>query len=86
MLSNLSAAFMEGYKDGGGPPLLVFPRQRTKRIWYTVFLALVVLTTYGPESGNGEEGEEKGWMREKKAWARETLMSCVEKLKDAPCY
>jgi len=85
MLSSPSAAFMEGYKDGGGPPLLVFPRQRTKRIWYTVFLALVVLTKYGPES---EEGvvEEEGWVREKRAWARETLMSCVEKLKDAPCY
>ena len=38
-----STAFMEGYIDTAGGPLIVFPRHHTKRLWYTVFLALVVL-------------------------------------------
>ncbi|GLB41026.1 hypothetical protein LshimejAT787_0902410 [Lyophyllum shimeji] len=76
-----SKAFMEGYVAGGGGPVLVFPRQKTKRIWYSVFLALVVLTKYGPI----REGEEL-WVKEKRKWARETLDVCISALKDAPCY
>ncbi|KAF8639050.1 hypothetical protein AX16_010396, partial [Volvariella volvacea WC 439] len=37
---NPSKALMEGYVGGGGGNILVFPRQRTKRVWYTLFLAL----------------------------------------------
>ncbi|KAI0300480.1 hypothetical protein B0F90DRAFT_1668304 [Multifurca ochricompacta] len=35
-----SRALLEGY---GAPPPIVFPRQRTKRMWYDLYLALVVL-------------------------------------------
>ncbi|KAG6888087.1 hypothetical protein C0995_010790 [Termitomyces sp. Mi166 len=76
-----SAAFMEGYKGGGGGPVLVFARQKTKRIWYSVFLALVVLTKYGPT----REGEGL-WITKKRQWAREALGKVVPALKDAPCY
>ncbi|KAG6884661.1 hypothetical protein C0993_009185 [Termitomyces sp. T159_Od127] len=76
-----SAAFMEGYQGGGGGPVLVFTRQKTKRIWYSVFLALVVLTKYGPR----REGEGL-WIVKKRQWAREALVKTIPALKDAPCY
>ncbi|KAG6828556.1 hypothetical protein H0H92_007581 [Tricholoma furcatifolium] len=76
-----SAAFLEGYKGGGGGPVLVFQRQNTKRIWYSVFLALVMLTKYGPI----RDGE-AAWIVEKRQWARTTLAQTVPVLKDAPCY
>ncbi|KAF9527229.1 hypothetical protein CPB83DRAFT_907845, partial [Crepidotus variabilis] len=42
--SEPSEAFMEAYTSSGGSDrLIVFPRQKTKRIWYTLFLGLVVL-------------------------------------------
>jgi len=65
-----SQALLQAYFDGGGP-LIVFPRQRTKRLWYTLFLAGVVLVA----GGEGQVG-----------WAMEMMRECVEKLKDAPCY
>jgi hypothetical protein len=68
-----SQALLEGYTDGEGP-LIVFPRQRTKRIWYTIFLACVVLV----EGGGEDEAKVK--------WARELLREHVDKLEDAPCY
>ncbi|KAF8066758.1 hypothetical protein FPV67DRAFT_1607944 [Lyophyllum atratum] len=74
-------AFMEGYVGGGGSPVLVFPRQRTKRVWYSVFLSLVLLTKYGPT-----KEEEESMVRAKRKWARETLDACLSALKDAPCY
>ncbi|KAG5634236.1 hypothetical protein H0H81_002768 [Sphagnurus paluster] len=75
-----SEAFMEGYIGAGGGPLLIFGRQRTKRIWYSFFLALVVLTKYNPGS------KEEEWVERKRDWAREALDNCVVALKDAPCY
>lgn len=71
-LPPVSVALGEGYKGGGGGPIMVFPRQKTKRIWYSLFLALVVLS------------EQRG--EEKRAWAKETLRKCVEDLEGAPCY
>lgn len=68
-----SQALLEAYTDGGGP-LILFPRQRTKRIWYTLFLAGVVLV----------EGVREDL--EKVKWATELIRDCVEKLKDAPYY
>jgi hypothetical protein len=68
-----SQALLEAYTNGGGP-LIVFPRQRTKRIWYTLFLAGVVLV----------EGVREDM--EKVKWATELIRECMEKLKDAPCY
>jgi hypothetical protein len=68
-----SRALLEGYMEGEGS-LIVFPRQRTKRIWYTLFLAGVVLA-----KGSGEDEEHV-------RWAIEMIRECVKKLKDAPCY
>jgi len=85
-----STALLEGYVDGGGGPLIVFPRQKTKRIWYTVFLALLVLADYGVAAqGPGasvQARDETCFTEEKRIWAREMLKQCVEALKDAPCY
>ncbi|KAJ7319078.1 hypothetical protein DFH08DRAFT_1035671 [Mycena albidolilacea] len=72
-----SAAFWEGYRAARGAQdgnLMVFPRQRTKRLWYDVFLALVVLR------------ERRGTEDEKTRWAGETLARCAGALRDAPCY
>ena len=69
------AAFVEGY----GGPLVVFARQRTKRLWYTLFLALVVLVQ-AKRAGLGEGDHEKV------KWAYETAEKSVVALKDAPCY
>ncbi|KAI8973109.1 hypothetical protein BD414DRAFT_540009 [Trametes punicea] len=66
-------AFVEGY----GGPLIVFGRQKTKRLWYTIFLALVVLLQ-AKRSGETEN--------EKVKWATEVLHRSVADLKDAPCY
>jgi len=68
-----SQALLEAYTNGGGS-LIVFPRQRTKRIWYTLFLAGVVLAESVREDV------------EKVKWATELIRECMEKLKDAPCY
>lgn len=74
MLLNPSNAFVEGY----GGSLIVFGRQKTKRLWYNVFLSLVVLLQ---AKGAGIGGE-----HEKVKWAEQTLQKSVEALKDAPCY
>jgi hypothetical protein len=77
-----SEAFLEGYVGGGGEKLVVFPRQRTKRVWYTLFLALLVVTKYGAVASEGEEA----FVGEKRVWAKEALRRCVETLRDAPYY
>ncbi|TFK69984.1 hypothetical protein BDN72DRAFT_959114 [Pluteus cervinus] len=67
----------DGYKFGGGSPLLLFERQKTKRIWYTIFLTLLVVR------------ERRGMavtVQSKKEWAIATLKQCVQDLKDAPTY
>jgi hypothetical protein len=72
-----SAAFWEGYRTARGTQnggLMVFPRQRTKRLWYDVFLALVV-----PRERHGTEDE-------KTRWAGETPVKCAGASRDAPCY
>ncbi|KAJ7054090.1 hypothetical protein C8F01DRAFT_1063946 [Mycena amicta] len=71
-----SPAFWEGYRATRGAEdsaIMVFPRQKTKRIWYDVFLALVVLK------------ERDGINDEKTAWAKECLLNAAHVLKDAPC-
>ncbi|KZT06674.1 uncharacterized protein LAESUDRAFT_743264 [Laetiporus sulphureus 93-53] len=78
MFLDPSAALLEGH----GGQLIIFPRHKTKRLWYTFFLALMVLV-------QAKRQEEVGllWVNEDKAeWARRTLDQCVRDLKDAPCY
>ncbi|KIJ62231.1 hypothetical protein HYDPIDRAFT_94784 [Hydnomerulius pinastri MD-312] len=80
-------AITEGYFDGEeGGALIVFPRQKTKRVWYTVYMALIVLAEERrrQRTGDGETGVAEGW--EKVVWAKEVLPKCVNILKDAPCY
>lgn len=80
-INDPSTAFWEGY--GGSP--IVFARQRTKRMWYTLFLALMIVVQAKKGAGNilhSMEEEEK----DRVSWAREAIGACIEKLKDAPCY
>ncbi|KZP18528.1 hypothetical protein FIBSPDRAFT_829342 [Athelia psychrophila] len=78
-----SKALVEGYMAGeGGAALMPFARQRTKRLWYTLFLAGVVLLEAPEEGFKADGGNAEG----KQRWARETFMDCVQKLNDAPCY
>lgn len=73
-----SAAFLEGYTTSGGGQLTLFPRQKTKRIWYTLFLGLLVLKERSEQLG-GDDNIGVGW-------ARNTILECIEALKNAPCY
>jgi len=70
-LPGASEALLEGYARAGGSPLIIFPRQKTKRLWYSLFLALLLL-------------QEKN--AERKEWAIETIKKSAEELKTAPCY
>lgn len=84
-------ALLEGYVGGGGGPLTVFPRQKTKRIWYTLFLALVVLTERGAGAGDGggtdaDADADAESDVDKRVWAKSTVDECVRALEDAPCY
>ncbi|KAJ3502269.1 hypothetical protein NLJ89_g8966 [Agrocybe chaxingu] len=76
-------ALMEGYQAGGGGPILAFPRQRTKRIWYTLFMALVILKEVKNGDPRSTSGEQVGVDRQ---WAISTISSCVKLLRNAPCY
>ncbi|RDX49438.1 hypothetical protein OH76DRAFT_1382138 [Lentinus brumalis] len=68
-----SAGLVEGY----GGPLIVFARQKTKRLWYSLFLALVVLIEAT------REGKDE---HEKVQWAKTVAERSALALKDAPCY
>ena len=81
----LEALFMDpspGLLEGYDGPLIIFPRQKTKRTWYTLFLALMVIvqTKHYPETW-----PEKDW-NSKIVWAKDALNQCISQLKDAPCY
>jgi hypothetical protein len=68
MFMSPSRAVLEGYEE----PLIVFPRQRTKRTWYTLCFALLVIA----ESEDDEKVKQ----------ARALVEKCAEALKNAPCY
>ena len=71
-----SQALLEGY--GGNP--IVFRRQRTKRTWYDVFLALAVLLAARDAAVDDPEKQKRV------DWAQQRVRECVDILKDAPCY
>lgn len=81
-----SKAINAGYFGNEEGTLIVFPRHKTKRVWYTVYLALIVVVEDRRSRGKGEVEKEKVASREKVQWAREVLPQCVGILKDAPCY
>lgn len=68
-----SKALNEAYLDSGGEQLIIFPRQKAKRIWYSCFLALLVLVEH-PETD------------EKRSWALDTLRDSIVTLRDAQMY
>lgn len=81
-----SEPFMEAYKESGGEELIYLARHKTKRLWYTLFLALIVLRERGTTGlrvlhnlGLSASGFDAGW-------AKRTIVECTEALKDAPCY
>ncbi|KXN82954.1 hypothetical protein AN958_02037 [Leucoagaricus sp. SymC.cos] len=76
---NPTKAMAEGYIGAGGGALTIFPRQVTKRIWYDLFLALLVLCEIR-DLGDSDE------LKEKRAWCEKTILDSVDALKDAPNY
>lgn len=62
-------AVLEGY----GGPLVVFPRQKTKILWYALYAGLLTIL----EGRGGSDGVEV---------ARSLVANSVQKLKGAPCY
>ncbi|KAI5117169.1 hypothetical protein M0805_003985 [Coniferiporia weirii] len=93
-----SAALCEGYRgnsgaDGSGEVegsgLIVFARQRTKRLWYTAYAALCTLlgasrdAKDAVETGDTDDLEEA---RKRYRAARTLLSATARELKDAPCY
>ncbi|KAF6760478.1 hypothetical protein DFP72DRAFT_805220 [Ephemerocybe angulata] len=77
-----SKALIEGYTGAGGAPLISFARQKTKRVWYTLYLALSVLNEYLSLS----TGSSSQALEEKRKWAFDTIRTCADVLKTAPCY
>jgi len=77
---NPSKAVKEGYElasgRGEGNWLIQFGRQKTKRLWYTLYLALIVLRE---RRGGADEVS-----KEKKKWALDIIEQTVDFLKDAP--
>jgi hypothetical protein len=67
-----SRALLEGY---GSPPPIVFARQRTKRMWYDLYLGLVVLL------GARRVGSDQNL-----DWATQLVEHNRVLLRDAPCY
>ncbi|KAH9838073.1 uncharacterized protein C8Q71DRAFT_706099 [Rhodofomes roseus] len=81
----LETLFMDPSKaleEGYGGSLIVFRRQKTKRLWYTVFLALMVLVQAKREEQTGVRRTDSG----KVAWARKRIDECIEELQTAPTY
>ena len=84
---NPSTAMLEGYSESGGGPLTVFPRQKTKRTWYTLFLALVVLRQRAYTIDIGAEGSEAvSTIDVNQAWVTDTVSKSIKFLRDAPTY
>jgi hypothetical protein len=82
-----SEAFMEAYKESGGEELIYLPRHKTKRLWYTLFLALIVLRERGSKRSSTLDNAELSAPSDfDAAWAKQTIVECTEALKDAPCY
>lgn len=67
-----SRALLEGY---GSPPPIVFARQRTKRMWYDLYLGLVVLL--GTKRVDSDQNVD---------WATQLVEHNRVLIRDAPCY
>lgn len=85
---NPSTAMLEGYIESGGGPLILLPRQNTKRIWYTLFLALLVLKQRAYAINIVAEGSEALSTTEvvDQAWVTDTILKSIKSLRNAPTY
>ncbi|KAF9479838.1 hypothetical protein BDN70DRAFT_665096 [Pholiota conissans] len=75
-----SQGVLEGYVGSGGTHLTLFPRQKTKRLWYTVFLALLALK----ERRLGGVPVDDSEVTER--WALDIVKDSTKLLANAPCY
>ncbi|KAJ8457412.1 hypothetical protein ONZ45_g18321 [Pleurotus djamor] len=74
-----SAAVLEGYLGAGGSNPIVFARQKTKRLWYSLFMSLLILARDGDNAESLAGGK-------RRSWAVKTAQDCAKALKDAPYY
>jgi len=77
---------MEAYKESGGEELIYLARHKTKRLWYTLFLALIVLRERETTGLEVLPNVGLSASRFDAVWAKGTIVECTEALKDAPCY
>jgi hypothetical protein len=76
---------MEGYTSTGtGLPLMSLTRHRTKRLWYTVYLCLVVLGESYSTLSPTAVPDLSGVALDNARWARRTVLRCIRALKDSP--
>jgi hypothetical protein len=83
---NPSTAMLEGYSQSGGGPLCILPRNKTKRTWYTLFLALVVLKQRAYTINLDAQESGVSFAKVNQAWVIDTILKSVEFLRDAPTY
>jgi hypothetical protein len=85
---NPSTVMLEGYSQSGGGPLTVLLRHKTKRAWYTLFLALVVLKqrAYTIDISAHDQRSEVSTAEVNQAWVTETIVKSIEFLRNAPTY
>jgi hypothetical protein len=85
---NPSTVMLESYSQSGGGPLTVLLRHKTKRAWYTLFLALVVLKqrAYAIDIGAHGQRSEVSTAEVNQAWVTETIIKSIEFLTSAPTY
>jgi hypothetical protein len=82
---NPSTVMLEGYLQSGGGPLTILLRHKTKRAWYTLFLALVVLKQRAYTINNIGDHDQRS-EEVNQAWVTETIIKSIEFLKNAPTY
>ena len=85
---NPSNVMLEGYSQSGGGPLTILLRHKTKRAWYTLFLALVVLKqrAYTINIGHAHDQSDISTAEVNQAWVTETILKSIEFLRNAPTY
>jgi hypothetical protein len=68
--------------------LTILLRHKTKRAWYTLFLALVVLKqrAYIINIGAHDEKSVVSTAEVNQAWVTETILKSIEFLRNAPTY
>ncbi|KAF8901172.1 hypothetical protein CPB84DRAFT_1777945 [Gymnopilus junonius] len=84
-----SPVLKEAYTKSGGSDTLVFPRQRTKRMWYDLLLGLIVLRErdgFGASALEGEAGAQDEDRQRLIKWALDLIQNTITTLSTAPTY